>query len=183
MSVRLVVQLSDGIIPIIPEQYSGEVCWEPSTKRIITVVRQRVESGENIEVSVIWDIVTRLEGQLADFNGDGWVDELDQTLLIDALGTDNPLYDLNKDGIVDMDDMEILFQAISDSWQDQIEAANGGGDADPTDPPDDPIEITEEFNPMWETANEIFALTMKEVPNDNNRGGHFIIPKALWRLT
>lgn len=183
MSVRLVVQLSDGIIPIIPEQYSGEVCWEPGTKRIITVVRQRVEAGENIEVPIIWDIVTRLEGQLADFNGDGWVDELDQTLLIGALGTDNPLYDLNKDGVVDMDDMEILFQAISDSWNDQIEAANGGGDVDPTDPPDDPIEITEDFNPVWETANEIFALTMKEVPNDNNRGGHFIIPKALWRLT
>ena len=80
MSVRLIVQLSDGIIPIIPEQYSGEVCWESSTKRIITVVSQRVEAGENIEVPVIWDIVTRLEGQLADFNGDGWVDELDQTL-------------------------------------------------------------------------------------------------------
>ena len=81
MSIRLMVQLSDGIIPIIPEQYSGLVCWEPSTKRIITVVSQRVEAGENIEVPVIWEIVTRLEGQLADFNGDGWVDELDQTLL------------------------------------------------------------------------------------------------------
>jgi len=182
MSVRLVVQLSDGIIPIIPEQYSGEVCWEPSTKRIITVVRQRVEAGENIEVSVIWDIVTRLEGQLADFNGDGWVDELDQTLLIGALGTDNPLYDLNKDGVVDMDDMEILFQAISDSWNDQIEAANGGGDVDPIDPPDDPIEIVEDFNPLWESADHILILTMNETPNDNARGGHFIVPKPEWRL-
>jgi len=180
MSVRLVVQLSDGIIPIIPEQYSGEVCWEASTKRIITVVSQRVEAGENIEVPVIWDIVTRLEGQLADFNGDGWVDELDQTLLIGALGTDNPLYDLNKDGVVDMMDMELLFQAISDSWNDQIEAANGGGDVDPTDPP---IEIAEEFNPLWESANEIFVLTLNELPTDNVRGGHFIIPKAEWRLT
>jgi len=182
MSIRLTVQLSDGIIPIIPEQYSGVVCWEASTKRIITVVSQRVEAGENIEVPVMWEIVTRLEGQLADFNGDGWVDELDQTLLIGALGTDNPLYDLNKDGVVDMMDMELLFQAISDSWQDQIEAANGGGDVDPTDPPDDPIEITEEFNPLWETADHILLLTMNETPNDNARGGHFIVPKAEWRL-
>jgi len=79
--------------------------------------------------------------------------------------------------------MEILFQAISDSWQDQIEAANGGGDVDPTDPPDDPIEIAEEFNPLWESANEIFVLTLNELPTDNVRGGHFIIPKAEWRLT
>ena len=165
MSIRLVVQLADGIIPIIPEQYSGVVCWEPSTKRIITVVEQIVASGETIEVPVMWNIVTRLEGQLADFNGDGWVDELDQTLLIGALGTDNPLYDLNMDGIVDMMD---------------IEAANGGGDVDPTDPP---IEIAEEFNPLWESANEIFVLTLNELPTDNVRGGHFIIPKAEWRLT
>jgi len=182
MSIRLTVQLADGIIPIIPEQYSGLVCWEASTKRIITVVSQRVEAGENIEVPVIWEIVTRLEGQLADFNGDGWVDELDQTLLIGALGTDNPLYDLNKDGVVNMMDMELLFQAISDSWNDQIEAANGGGDVDPTDPPDDPVEITEEFNPLWETADHIFILTLNETPNDTERGGHFIVPKAEWRL-
>jgi hypothetical protein len=49
-------------------------------------VSQRVEAGETIEVPVMWEVVTRLEGQLADFNGDGWVDELDQTLLINALG-------------------------------------------------------------------------------------------------
>jgi len=184
MSVRLIVQLSEGIIPIIPEIYSSEVCWEPSTKRIISVYQQVVEAGETVEIPIAWEIVTRLEGQLADFNGDGWVDELDQTLLIGALGTDNPLYDLNKDGVVDMDDMEILFQAISDSWEDQIEAnAGGGGDeVDPTDPPDPPTEITEGFNPLWESADHILVLTMNETPNDDVRGGHFIVPKAEWRL-
>jgi len=143
-----------------------------------------VEAGETVEIPIAWEIVTRLEGQLADFNGDGWVDELDQTLLIGALGTDNPLYDLNKDGVVDMDDMEILFQAISDSWEDQIEAnAGGGGDeVDPTDPPDPPTEITEGFNPLWESADHILVLTMNETPNDDVRGGHFIVPKAEWRL-
>lgn len=185
MSIRLIVQLEDGIIPIIPEQYSGEVCWEPSTKRIITVINNVVDANATLEVPVIWQVVTRLEGQLADFNGDGWVDELDQTLLIEALGTDNPLYDLNKDGIVDMADMEILFQAISESWNDQIEGnagGDGGGEVDPTDPPDPPVEITEDFNPLWETADHIFTLTMNETPNDDVRGGHFIVPKAEWRL-
>ena len=113
--------------------------------------------------------------------GDGWVDELDQTLLINALGTDNPLYDLNKDGIVDMMDMEIIFQAISDSWNDQIEANAGGGGVE-EDPIDPPVEITEEFNPLWESADEIIILTMNELPNDDVRGGHFIIPKVDWRL-
>lgn len=182
MSVRLVVQLADGIIPIIPEQYSGVVCWEPSTKRIITVVEQIVASGETIEVPVMWNIVTRLEGQLADFNGDGWVDELDQTLLIGALGTDNPLYDLNMDGIVDMMDMELIFQAISESWQDQIEANAGGGgvEEDPTEPP---VEVVDtDFNPLWESADEIIILTLNELPTDTTRAGHFILPKVQWRL-
>jgi len=184
MKVRLIVQLSDGIIPIIPEIYSGEVCWEPTTKRIISVFQQVVDAGETIEIPIAWEIVTRLEGQLADFNGDGWVDELDQTLLINALGTDNPLYDLNKDGVVDMTDMELLFQAISDSWEDQIEAnaGDGGGEVDPTDPPDPPIEIVDDFNPLWETADHILLLTMNETPNDTGREGHFIVPKAEWRL-
>lgn len=182
MSIRLVVQLADGIIPIIPEQYSGVVCWEPSTKRIITVVEQIVASGETIEVPVMWNIVTRLEGQLADFNGDGWVDELDQTLLIGALGTDNPLYDLNMDGIVDMMDMELIFQAISESWQDQIEANAGGGgvEEDPTEPP---VEVVDtDFNPLWESADEIIILTLNELPTDTTRAGHFILPKVQWRL-
>ena len=182
MSIRLVVQLADGIIPIIPEQYSGVVCWEPSTKRIITVVEQIVASGETIEVPVMWNIVTRLEGQLADFNGDGWVDELDQTLLIGALGTDNPLYDLNMDGIVDMMDMELIFQAISESWQDQIEAnaGDGGVEEDPTEPP---VEVVDtDFNPLWESADEIIILTLNELPTDTTRAGHFILPKVQWRL-
>lgn len=183
MSIRLIVQLADGIVPIIPDAYSGQVCWEPSTKRIITVIEQVVDAGQNIEVPVFWEIVTRLEGQLADFNGDGWVDELDQTLLIDALGTINPLYDLNMDGIVDMMDMELLFQAISESWQDQIEANAGGGGVE-VDPIDPPVEVVDEdiFNPLWETADEIIILTLNELPTDTTRAGHFILPKVQWRL-
>ena len=182
MSIRLIVQLADGIVPIIPEIYSGEVCWEPSTKRIISTYSQVVDAGQNIEVPVMWEIVTRLEGQLADFNGDGWVDELDQTLLIGALGTDNPLYDLNMDGIVDMMDMELIFQAISESWQDQIEANAGGGgvEEDPTEPP---VEVVDtDFNPLWESADEIIILTLNELPTDTTRAGHFILPKVQWRL-
>mgnify|MGYP003642889141 FL=1 len=182
MSIRLIVQLADGIVPIIPEIYSGEVCWEPSTKRIISTYSQVVDAGQNIEVPVMWEIVTRLEGQLADFNGDGWVDELDQTLLIDALGTDNPLYDLNMDGIVDMMDMELLFQAISESWEDQIEANAGGGgvEEDPIEPPVEVVDV--DFNPLWESADEIIILTLNELPTDTTRAGHFILPKVQWRL-
>ena len=182
MSIRLIVQLADGIVPIIPEIYSGEVCWEPSTKRIISTYSQVVDAGQNIEVPVMWEVVTRLEGQLADFNGDGWVDELDQTLLIDALGTDNPLYDLNMDGIVDMMDMELLFQAISESWEDQIEANAGGGgvEEDPIEPPVEVVDV--DFNPLWESADEIIILTLNELPTDTTRAGHFILPKVQWRL-
>lgn len=182
MSIRLIVQLADGIVPIIPEIYSGEVCWEPSTKRIISTYSQVVDAGQNIEVPVMWEIVTRLEGQLADFNGDGWVDELDQTLLINALGTDNPLYDLNMDGIVDMMDMELLFQAISESWEDQIEANAGGGgvEEDPIEPPVEVVDV--DFNPLWESADEIIILTLNELPTDTTRAGHFILPKVQWRL-
>ena len=182
MSIRLIVQLADGIVPIIPEIYSGEVCWEPSSKRIISTYSQVVDAGQNIEVPVMWEIVTRLEGQLADFNGDGWVDELDQTLLINALGTDNPLYDLNMDGIVDMMDMELLFQAISESWEDQIEANAGGGgvEEDPIEPPVEVVDV--DFNPLWESADEIIILTLNELPTDTTRAGHFILPKVQWRL-
>ena len=182
MSIRLIVQLADGIVPIIPEIYSGQVCWEPSSKRIITTYSQVVDAGQNIEAPVMWEIVTRLEGQLADFNGDGWVDELDQTLLIDALGTDNPLYDLNMDGIVDMMDMELLFQAISESWEDQIEANAGGGgvEEDPIEPPVEVVDV--DFNPLWESADEIIILTLNELPTDTTRAGHFILPKVQWRL-
>ena len=181
MSIRLIVQLADGIIPIIPEIYSSEVCWEPTTKRIISTYQQVVNANQTIQVPVAWEIVTRLEGQLADFNGDGWVDAADQGLLMAAFGTDNPLYDLNTDGIVDGQDLGILFSQWSDSWEDDVEANAGGGGVE-EDPIDPPVEITEEFNPLWESADEIIILTMNELPNDDVRGGHFIIPKVDWRL-
>jgi len=136
-----------------------------------------LEPGESLTTPIFWEITTRLEGQIADVNGDGWVDAQDQGLVLGAFGTDNPLYDLNQDGIVDGADLAIVLSQWSESFDDVIEA-NAGGGGDPVDPP---VEIV--YNEDWNGANEIFALTLNEVPNDNTREGHFIIPKAIWRLT
>ena len=86
------------------------------------------------------------------------------------------------DGIVDMMDMELLFQAISESWEDQIEANAGGGgvEEDPIEPPVEVVDV--DFNPLWESADEIIILTLNELPTDTTRAGHFILPKVQWRL-
>jgi len=173
MKMRQLIRLDPGVVPIIPDGFS-EVCWEQSTRLLITVFEQVVDANQTVNVPIFWEVVTRLEGQLADVNGDGWVDGVDQGLLIAAFGSDNPLYDLNQDGIVDAADLGILFTQWSESFDDQIEANAG---SDPVDPPVGVI-----FNPLWESADEIFILTMNELPTDSFRAGHFILPKMRWQL-
>jgi len=176
LKYRQSILINEGIMPIIPPGFD-EVCWEPSTRRLITVYEQVLEPGESLTTPIFWEITTRLESQIADVNGDGWVDAQDQGLVLGAFGTDNPLYDLNQDGIVDGADLAIVLSQWSESFDDIIEA-NAGGGGDPVDPP---VEIV--YNEDWDGANEIFAFTVNELPNDDAREGHFVLPKALWRLT
>lgn len=176
MSIRLMVQLDEGIIPIIPEAYSGEVCWEESTNRIITTYQTLVDANSNLNVPIFWEVITRLEGQLADVNGDGWVDAADQGLLMAAFGTDNPLYDLNKDGVVDGGDLGILMSQWSESTDDVIEEANaGGGDSE------EPVEVVGDFNPLWETADYIISSNI-EIEPIRGGNGQVRIPFPDWQF-
>ena len=181
MKMRQIIQLDVGIVPIIPAGF-GEVCWEASTQRLITVYEQIVDANQTVNTPIFWEVVTRLEGQLADVNSDGWVDGADQGLIMAAFGTDNPLYDLNQDGIVNGADLGILFTQWSESFDDQIEANAGGGgvEEDPIEPPVEVVDV--DFNPLWESADEIIILTLNELPTDTTRAGHFILPKVQWRL-
>ena len=119
MRFRQSILLDEGVMPIIPPAFS-EVCWEPDIRRLITYYEQVVQPGETVEVPIFWEITTRLEGQIADVNGDGIVDAADQGLLMAAFGTSDPLYDLNQDGIVNGDDLGILLSQWSETADDTI---------------------------------------------------------------
>lgn len=53
-----------------------------------------------------------------DFNGDGYIDFLDLTLMLDAQGSICPTADINEDGIVDFADLSILLDSYGDFWLD-----------------------------------------------------------------
>ena len=173
---RQSILLSEGIMPIIPPGFE-EVCWEPSTRRLITVYEQVLDPGESLTTQVFWEIMTRAEGLLADVNSDMWVDMQDQMLVMGAFVTDNPLYDLDQSGLVDAADLEILLNQWSESSDDSLDEANANPDPDPVDPP---VELT--YNSEWDSADHIFALTFNETPSQPVREGHHIVPKAGWRL-
>ena len=172
---RQSILLSEGIMPIIPPGFE-EVCWEPSTRRLITVYEQVLDPGQSLTTQIFWEIMTRSEGLLADVNSDMWVDMQDQMLVMGAFGTNNPLYDLDQSGLVDGADLEILLNQWSESSDDSLDEANAGPDPDPVDPP---VEVV---NGSFNEADHIFKLTFNEQPSDANRGGHWIVPKAGWRL-
>ncbi len=47
----------------------------------------------------------------ADFNGDGFVDKLDQERIMSSWGsTDNSCYDLNGDGVINVPDLLMLLK-------------------------------------------------------------------------
>ncbi len=158
MRFRQSILLDEGIMPIIPPAFS-EVCWEPETRRLITYYEQVVQPNDTAEISIFWEITTRLEAQLADVNSDGIVDAADQGLLMAAFGTDNPLYDLNQDGVVNGDDLGILLSQWSETSDDVIDEANAGGS--------DPVE--QMWNPAWETADYVIAA---DIETDPIKGGN-----------
>ena len=169
---RQSILLVEGIVPIIPLAFS-EVCWEPTQRRLITMYEQVLDPGQIIEVPIFWEITTRLEGQLADVNGDGTVDATDQGLLMVAMGTNNPLYDLNQDGVVDAADLGILLSQWSETSDDIIEEANAGEEE-----LEEPVEMA--YNSAWETADHIMSA---DIEIDPMRGGNgqVRVPFLDWR--
>lgn len=167
---RQSILLDVGIMPIIPPAFS-EVCWEPDIRRLITYYEQVLEPGENVEVPIFWEIITRLEAQLADVNADGIVDAADQGLLMAAFGTNNPLYDLDQSGVVDSADLGILLSQWSETSDDVIEDANAG-DTDP---------VEQMWNPAWETADYVIAADIETDPIKGGNG-QVRVPFLDWQL-
>ena len=169
MKYRISVLMPEGSEPQIPDTLTDVLCWEPETSRIIGVFEAVVNANQEVVVPIQWDLVVRNAGMLADLNNDGRVDGTDQGILFGAFGTDDAIADLNGDGIVDSADLGILLSNWSDYSEDTIETSDASGGTD--------------YNTLWRTADHIFRLTLNELPNQDRREGHYVIPKAEWRLT
>jgi len=161
-----------GVVPMIPEGFSY-VCYEPAKDRLVVLHERTVEPGETITEQIYFEIVTRQAGQIADINGDGWVDALDLAELIGAINGQDGRYDLNGDGIVDVADLEILKSMLSESWGEDDQAA--------ANPPVDPIDPVEDV--LWASSDSFIELEFLELPNDDVRGGHHVVPLTDWQLT
>lgn len=167
MKYRISILFPDGSEPQIPE--GSDLCWEPAEKRIIAVYESVVPANQEVVVPIAWDVTVRRAGMLADLNGDGRVDGTDQGILFAAFGTDDAIADLNADGIVDAADLGILLSNWSDYSEDTIETSDASGGTD--------------YNILWDGADHILRLTLNELPNQDTREGHWVIPKAEWQLT
>lgn len=170
---RQIIDLGEGVVPMIPEGFDY-VCYEPSKDRLVVLHAKRVEPGETITEQIYFELVTRQAGQVADLNGDGWVDELDLAELIGAINGQDGRYDLNGDGIVDVADLEVLKSMLSESWTDDDQAAADPVDPDPVDPP--------VGDTRWASSDSYIEVEFLELPNDDVRGGHHVVPLTVWQL-
>ena len=170
-SFRQIIALGPGVVPMIPEGFDY-VCYEPSKDRLVVLHTRTVLPGEVITDQIYFELTTRQAGQIADLNGDGWVDELDLAELIGGINGQDGRYDLNGDGLVDVADLEILRSMLSESWGDSRDQAT----ADPVTP--DPIE-----DGMWSSSDSFIELEFLELPNDDVREGHHVVPLTDWQLT
>ena len=159
MKYRISVLLPDGLEPIIPPAFADILCWEPETSRIIGVIQSVVNANQEVVVPIAWQVSVRLEGMLADLNGDGRVDAQDQGILMAAWGGNDPIADLNADGVVNAVDLGILLANWSDYSEDVIEGADAG----------DPDPVDQMFNPAWDGADYIIAA---DIVSDPVRGGN-----------
>lgn len=149
MKYRISVLLPEGSEPQIPA--GSDLCWEPETNRIITVYETVVNANQEVVVPISWDVTIRNGGMLADLNGDGRVDGIDQGILFAAFGTDDAVADLNGDGMVDAADLGILLANWSDYSEDVIETSDAS------------------FNQTWNGADYIIAA---DIVTDPVRGGN-----------
>lgn len=171
-SFRQLIDLGPGVIPMIPEGFDY-VCFEPQKERLVVRHDRTVQPGETITEQLYFEIVTRNAGQVGDINGDGWVDELDLAELMGAINGQDGRYDLNGDGIVDIADLEILKSMLSESWGEQASV-------------DEPVEgdpIEDVDDTRWASSDSFIELEFLELPNDDVRGGHHVVPLTVWQLT
>ena len=171
-SFRQLIDLGPGVIPMIPDGFAY-VCYEPEKQRLVVRHDRTVQPGETITEQIYFEIVTRNAGQVGDLNGDGWVDELDLAEIMGAINGQDGRYDLNGDGIVDIADLEILKSMLSESWGEDDQAA-----ADPVAPTDPVVDDT-----RWASSDSFIELEFLELPNDDVRGGHHVVPLTDWQLT
>ena len=117
MKYRQSVRIDEGMVPIFPP--GSDLCWEPEKRRIICDYSWQVGGGQTETKNIDWAVTLRKEDQIADINGDGWVDAQDQGILMGDWGSDNPRSDLNFDGVVNGSDLGILFSQWSESSDDE----------------------------------------------------------------
>ena len=111
---RQSVKIGEGMVPIIPLG-SGILCWEVANERLVADYSFTVDPMATLAEGIDWTVSIRRADQIADINGDGWVDSADQGLLFAAWGTNNPEADLNFDGTVNGTDLGVLFSQWSES--------------------------------------------------------------------
>jgi len=114
---RQSIRIDEGMMPIFQE--GSSLCWDPEKRTIIADYQMPVGPGENVTQEITWTVNLRLEGLLSDINGDGWVDAIDQGILLGDWGSSNPRSDLNFDGVVNGEDLGILFSQWSESSDDE----------------------------------------------------------------
>lgn len=169
---RQLIPLGDGVVPMIPDGFDW-VCYEPAKQRLVTVYKRTVAPGETVTEQIYFEITTRSAGQIADLNGDGWVDSLDVAEMIGAINGQEARYDLNGDGIVDVADLAILQSMLSESWQDDDQAAADPIDPDPTDP------VVEDT--LWASSDAFIEVEFLQMPSDAVREGHWGVPLTVWQ--
>ena len=164
---RQIIPLGANVIPMIPDGFS-EVCFEPAKNRVVVVYTATIQPGQTVTEQIYWEITTRAPGQIADINGDGWVDDLDFAEMIGAINGQDSRYDLNGDGVVDSLDLDILINALSESWGDDDQAA--------ADPPVD-------YSTSWASADTVIEIEVLTLPDQDVRDGHYSIPLTDWQWT
>jgi len=114
---RQSVKIDEGMLPVFAAD--SLLCWDPDKRRIIADFAYTVDAGQTVTNEISWSVTLRLESQVADINSDGWVDGLDQGILLGDWGSTNARSDLNFDGVVNGEDLGILFSQWSESSDDE----------------------------------------------------------------
>ena len=114
---RQSVKISEGMVPVF--EGGSELCWDAGKTRIIRDYIFTLNPGEKVSEAISWTANLRFEDMVADINADGWVDSLDQGILLGDWGSSNTRSDLNFDGVVDGEDLGILFSQWSESSSDE----------------------------------------------------------------
>lgn len=114
---RQSVRIDEGMVPVF--EAGSTLCWDADKHRIISDYEFTLGPGEEVEEQITWTANLRLEGMIADINADGWVDGVDQGILLGDWGSSNSRSDLNFDGVVNGEDLGILFSQWSESSDDE----------------------------------------------------------------